>query len=157
MCKYPHLVSAALLVSSLASKASLPALRVSSGVFSSSRQGRQGGKRQGGEQGEVASLPSGVRTQAECEARQRQSGVLTTQGFGNIFIHTCVSCLGVECCDSLLLHSFDSKYEEFGSYVLPQIRKHTTICVYTISPYGQLKRYIFRTGLEVVSKIERFQ
>ena len=106
MCKYPHLVSAALLVSSLASKASLPALKVSSGVFSSSRQGRQGGKQQGGEQGEVASLPSGVRTQTECEARQRQSGVLTTQGFGNIFIHTCVSCLGVECCDSLLLHSF---------------------------------------------------
>ena len=106
MCKYPHLVSAALLVSSLASKASLPALRVSSGVFSSSRQGRQGGKRQGEEQGEGASLPSGGRPQTECEARQRQSGVLTTQEFGNIFIHTCVSCLGVECYDSLLLHSF---------------------------------------------------
>ena len=65
MCKYPHLVSAALLVSSLALRASLPALKVSSGVFSSSRQGRQGGKQQGGEQGEGASLPSGGQTDTE--------------------------------------------------------------------------------------------
>ena len=73
MCKYPHLVSPALLVSSLASKASLPALKVSSGVFSSSRQGRQGGKQQGEEQGEGASLPSGGQTETEWEARQRQT------------------------------------------------------------------------------------
>ena len=39
------------------------------------------------------------------DAGHRQIDVLTTQEFGNIFIHTCVSCVCVECYDSQL-HDF---------------------------------------------------
>ena len=98
--KYSFLV---LLASSQALMVSSPALKVSSVAFSLLPDRQQGGKRQGGEQGEVACLPSGGRP---------QSDVLRTQQFCNIFIchtyteNTCVSRFCMECYDSLVLFTF---------------------------------------------------